>query len=150
MRKAPQKFPKYDVWENCRLVNYLCTGRTLMHQVHRTTLPDLTLSISSGCSAVSFIISFNKLVEYVCTLSCVGLFATPWTVARHGLLCPRNFPPKNPGVGCHFPLQGIFLTQGSNPHLLHWQVDSLPLRHLGSPPVVDVKFNSCVICVVKT
>ena len=72
------------------------------------------------------------------------------TVARHGLLCPRNFPPKNPGVGCHFPLQGIFLTQGSNPHLLHWQVDSLPLRHLGSPPVVDVKFNSYVICVVKT
>ena len=32
-------------------------------------------------------------------------------------------------VGCHFPLQGIFLTQGSNPHLLYWQVDSLPLRH---------------------
>ena len=27
-------------------------------------------------------------------------------------------------------LQGIFPTQGSNPHLLHWQADSLPL----SPP----------------
>ena len=26
---------------------------------------------------------------------------------------------KNPGVGCHFLLQGIFLTQGSNPGLLH-------------------------------
>ena len=25
----------------------------------------------------------------------------------------------------------IFLTQGSNPHLLHWQADSLPLTHLG-------------------
>ena len=36
--------------------------------------------------------------------------------------------------------QGIFLTQGSNPrllHLLHWQVDSLPLSHLGSPTVKD-------------
>ena len=33
------------------------------------------------------------------------------------LLCPRDFPDKNTGVGCHFLLQGIFLTQGSNLHL---------------------------------
>ena len=26
-----------------------------------------------------------------------------------------GFPSKNTGVGCHFHLQGIFLTQGSNP-----------------------------------
>ena len=52
------------------------------------------------------------------------------------LLCPWNFPGKNTGMGCHFLLQGIFLNQGSNPHLLsllHWQMDSLPLCHLGSP-----------------
>ena len=30
------------------------------------------------------------------------------------LLCPRNFPGKNTGEGCHFLLQGIFSTQGSN------------------------------------
>ena len=29
-----------------------------------------------------------------------------------------NFPGKNTGVGCYFLLQGIFLTQGSNPHFL--------------------------------
>ena len=34
-------------------------------------------------------------------------------------------------MGCHF-FQGIFLTQGSN---LHWQADSLPLSHQGSPEV---------------
>ena len=28
--------------------------------------------------------------------------------------CPWNFPSKNTGVGCHFLLQGIFPTQGSN------------------------------------
>ena len=47
-----------------------------------------------------------------------------------------NSPDKNTGVGCHFLLQGIFLTQGSNPHLLcllQWQVGSLPLLHLGHP-----------------
>ena len=47
--------------------------------------------------------------------------------------CPWDFPGKNAGVGTHFPLQGIFPTQGSNPHLLHWQAGSLPLSHLGCP-----------------
>ena len=32
-----------------------------------------------------------------------------------------------------FLLQGIFLTQGLNPQLLHWQADSLPLSHQRSP-----------------
>ena len=35
------------------------------------------------------------------------------------LLCPWDSPGKNTGVGCHPFLQGIFLTQGSNPDLLH-------------------------------
>ena len=44
------------------------------------------------------------------------------------LLCPWDFPGKNTGVGCHFLLQGILLTQGLNLrllHFLHWQADSL-------------------------
>ena len=44
----------------------------------------------------------------------------------HGL-----FPGKNTGMGYHFLLQGIFLTQGSNPHLLQ-SGDSLQLSHSGS------------------
>ena len=38
-------------------------------------------------------------------------------------------------MGCHFLLQGIFLTQGLKLcllNLLHWQANSLPLHHLGS------------------
>ena len=46
------------------------------------------------------------------------------------LLCPWDFPGKNTGVGCHFLLQGTFLTQGSNLRLLHWEADSLPLSDL--------------------
>ena len=38
-----------------------------------------------------------------------------------GLLCPWNFPGKNAEMGCRFLLQGIFLTQGSNPGLLHYR-----------------------------
>ena len=36
-------------------------------------------------------------------------------------------------MDCHFLLQGIFPTQGSNLHLLHQQVDSLSLSHQGRP-----------------
>ena len=35
------------------------------------------------------------------------------------LLCPWDFPGMSAEVGFHFLLQGIFLTQGSNPGLLH-------------------------------
>ena len=67
--------------------------------------------------------------------SCIVMansFATRWTVAHQAPLCPWDFPGKSIGVGCHFLLQGIFLTQGWNLCLLHWQVDSLPLSHLGN------------------
>ena len=52
-------------------------------------------------------------------------------------------PGKNPGVGCHFLLQGIFPTQGLNPgllHLLHWQVSSLPLVSPEKPIMLLVFF----------
>ena len=52
------------------------------------------------------------------------------------LLCPWDSSGKNTEVACHFLLNGIFLTQGLNPHLLHllhWQVGSFPLHHMGSP-----------------
>ena len=45
-------------------------------------------------------------------------------------------PGKNTGVCCHALPQRIFLTQGSNLHLLclwHWQAGSLPLSPPGSP-----------------
>ena len=64
------------------------------------------------------------------SLSCVLFFCGP------RLLCPWNFPGKDTEVGCHFLLQGIFPTQGSNPCLsciLHKQTDSLPLVPPGKP-----------------
>ena len=75
---------------------------------------------------------------HACMLSCFShdqFFATLWTVA-YSLLCPCAFSGKNTGIGCHFLLQGIFPTQESNLCLLcflHWQADSLPLSHWGSP-----------------
>ena len=65
-------------------------------------------------------------------LACIQLFGTPLTTSLQAPP-PWDSPGKNTGVGFHFLLQGISPTQGSNPSLLHWQADSLPLSHLGSP-----------------
>jgi len=40
----------------------------------------------------------------------------------------HGIPRQNTGVGSHFLLQGM----RRKPHLLHWQVGSLPLSHQGS------------------
>ena len=65
-------------------------------------------------------------------LICFGHSDFVWP---YGLEPARFFSPwdslgKHTGMGFHAFLQGIFLTQGSNPHLLsllHWLVGSLPL-----------------------
>ena len=54
----------------------------------------------------------------MCCVSCSVVsdsLQPPWSPRN---FCPRNFLGKNTGVGCHSHLQGIFLTQGSNPVLL--------------------------------
>ena len=60
-------------------------------------------------------------------LSSVWFFATPWTVVCQALLS-WDFPGKDTGVGSHYLLQGIFLTQGLNLGLLHCRQI---LYHLG-------------------
>ena len=67
-------------------------------------------------------------VSKSCPTLCNPVNCSPPGFSVHG-----DFPGKNTGVGCHFLLQGIFPTQGLNPHLPHQQVDSSPLSHLGSP-----------------
>ena len=55
-------------------------------------------------------------------------------------LCPLDFPGKNTEWAAIPSSKGISPTQGWNLCLLrlpHWQADSLPLSHLGSPFNVD-------------
>ena len=54
-----------------------------------------------------------------------GLQSTGLVVVAHRLSC---------AVAC-----GIIPDQRLNPRLLHWQADSLPLRHHGSPQVLFVR-----------
>ena len=75
------------------------------------------------------------MTKYVCVrvqCSVVSDSVTPQTVSCQAPLS-MGFPSKNTGISCHFLLQGIFPTQGSNLSFLHWQADYLPLCHLGNP-----------------
>ena len=65
-------------------------------------------------------------------ISRVQLSVTPCTVPA-GSSVHVDSPGKNTGVGCHFLLQGIFLTQGSNPcllHLLFWCIIHAPTEFI--------------------
>ena len=93
-------------------VLYVCIYMYIYTHIHTVHFLYLLITDSDGRSCVSD------------SLWCYGL-----QPAR--LLCQWDFPGKNTGVGCHFILQGVFPTQGSNPHLLcllHWQVASLPTK----------------------
>ena len=71
----------------------------------------------------------NAYLDYIKSLlQCRKWKWSRWVVSDslwpHGLWPTRllpswDSPGKSTGVGCHFLLQGIFLTQGSNPGLLH-------------------------------
>ena len=92
---------------------------------------DSLFRVRENVLAISVCVCMHVLSHF----GCVRLFVNQCTVACQAPLS-MDFPGKNTGVVCHFLLQGFFPTQGSDPYLLcllHWQVDSLPLSHLGSP-----------------
>ena len=79
---------------------------------------------------------------HTCTYTCIHICICCYLIAEscptllqlQGLyptrfLYPWNFPGKDTGVGCHFLLQGIFPTQGLNPHIL--QVSCTMTIHVG-------------------
>ena len=82
----------------------------------------------------------NPLI-YVCVSCSVMSDSLP----PHGLwpaklLCPWNSPGKNTEVDCHPILQGIFLTQGSNPRLLYCRQILYHLSHWGSLPFIYLAY----------
>ena len=83
---------------------------------------DLAVAAAAVAVYIYQCYSPNLSLLGICVFVCVnhsGMydFAIPWTIAC--LLCLWNAPGKNTRVGSHALLQGIFLTQGSNPGLLH-------------------------------
>ena len=71
-------------------------------------------------------------MKVLVTQSCLTL-CNPMDCSSTGFSIHGIFPGNNTGVGCHFLLQGIFLTQGLNPGLLHCRQTLHCLSHWGSP-----------------
>ena len=80
--------------------------------------PEHMLSCPTACGI------FPVVLVAVELLSWVQLYRLKSTRLLH----PWDLPGRNTRVSCHF-----LLDQGSNPHLLHWQANSYPLYHQGSP-----------------
>ena len=66
-----------------------------------------------------------------------SLVCSPWTSHCRGFSCGVRAPDGQVSVvvahGLWSMAYGIFPEQGLNPCLLHWQADSSPLSHTGSP-----------------
>ena len=75
------------------------------------------MQLNSRIDLISLIISIDYLSVCVCV--CINHSVVSDSLRPQGLLCLWNSPGKNTPVSSHSLLQGIFLTQGSNPGLLH-------------------------------
>ena len=126
------------------------------------------LRLSYGLFFIYFIflmifLSAYILFIYVCMYGCVGSsflcegFLQPWQAGatlhrgvrashHHGLSVTSTGSRRAGSViVAHGPscsaACGILPDQGSNPRPLHWQADSQPLRHQGSPIIWLLSFN---------
>ena len=76
--------------------------------------------------------TWNTVINYCC---CLVTKLCPTLLRPHGLAhqapLSRGFPRRR----LPFPSLGDLPDPGSNPRLLHWQVDSLPLSYQGSPVI---------------
>ena len=99
---------------------------TFTHLFLRCSLPltrcTYSLTFTKGNSFIIICLATYVHAESLqsCLTLCDPMDCSPPGASIHGIL--RG---KNTGVDCHPLLQGIFLTQGSNLSLLHWQVGSL-------------------------
>ena len=77
------------------------------------------------------------LVTQICPTFCTPMDCSPPGSSVHG-----DSPGKNTGVDCHSLLQGIFLTQGSNPSLLHCRQILYCLNYKTHKPSLIMKKTS--------
>ena len=109
-------------------VGWICRCRTSIYRERRTAL--LLLGFILGyCSFPPCIFSLGKLTSVASSAiymlkknvsrSVMSDSLQPHRLESARLLCSWDSPGKYTEVGCHFLLQGIFLTRGSNPGHLH-------------------------------
>ena len=128
----------------CKKCNYLGNGikQSMPVLPHSVAIPSMlsrftgpspapAIHTALSCFFVLLATDFPLRVQSIVSQSC-PLFATLWTIAHQAPLSMR-FSRQNTGVDCHFLLQWIFPSQGSNLRLPHWRQILYCLSHKRSP-----------------
>ena len=98
------------------------------HSLHLIIIKVTTQTSSQGVELLIQCSCSCCLVAKSCLTLYDPMECSPPGSSIHGI-----FPGKKTGVGCYFPLQMIFLAQGSNLCLLHWHMDSFSSEPPGKP-----------------
>ena len=78
-----------------------------------------------------YLLTFTYVYAQSCLILSIPKDCSPPGSSVHG-----DSPGKNPRVGCHALLQGIFPTQGLNLGLAHYRWILYHLSHQGSPTIL--------------
>ena len=86
--------------------------------LYQPAIAAVSMPLTDGCLSSIIWLQQNCVLAQSCPILCNPMDCSLPGSSVHG--------GKNTQVGCHFLFLGIFPTQGSNSHLLHWQADPLP------------------------
>ena len=143
MRESPRDVavgspPDRGVKEQTTLLRVTTWGdaRASMHQRREDVLPQTSTCLRRCRNFFGFcpkLLYWNPVLYSLAPVLCS---VTSGSLRPHGLqptrlLCARDYPGKNTGMGCHFLLQGI--------------LRPLPLSHQGSPAAILVSFNTLLV-----
>ena len=113
---------------NCKVTDHIITTRVKINYTASSSVSPVIISLHHnpftlarddlysdfyGYHFLAFFIGYHWCECMLC-LSVKSNSLQPHGLQPAKLLCPWNFPGKNTGVGCHFPLRVIFPTQGQN------------------------------------
>ena len=103
-----------------------------------------TVSGLVGRTSHYILLDKNNVSDFFMCCAVLCLFAQlyltlcdPMDSSPPGSSAHAGSPGKNTGVGCYVLLQGIFLTQGSNPGLPHCRWILYHLSHQGTPRILE-------------
>ena len=126
---------KFFHMQKCAALKVFCLPPPILHpwQYPYSIYADEDVICGILCSSSNIFEPVMKVKVSCLTLCEHGLYVA------HQAPCLRDSQGKNTAGGCHFLLQGIFPTQGSNPDFQHWRQILYPLRYPRKP-----KSESCL------
>ena len=102
-----------------------------------------SLELSELNSSPSCMVSLDCVFVVVQLLSHIGFFCVSVDYSLPGSSVHGISQAKTLEWVCRSLFQRIYLTQGLNPPLLHWQVDSVSLSHFGETQSI-IALQCCV------